>query len=64
MNRAIRGLNQFLNDVKDTRLSSQLSEQYDLEDYARKQVLYQENKKPRFLFYLVKGKVKCFKTNH
>ena len=58
-----RGLNQFLNDVKDTRLTSQLSERYDLEDYTRKQVLYQENKKPRFLFYLSKGKVKCFKTN-
>jgi DNA-binding response OmpR family regulator len=59
----IHGLNQFLTDVKDTRLTRQLSEQYDPEDYARKQVLYQENKKPRFLFYLVKGKVKCFKTN-
>ena len=58
-----RGLNQFLKDVKDTRLTSQLSEQYDLENYERKQVLYHENKKPRFLFYLVKGKVKCFKTN-
>jgi DNA-binding response OmpR family regulator len=59
----IRGLNQFLTDVKDSRLARQLSEQYDLEDYTRKQVLYQENKKPRFLFYLQKGKVKCFKTN-
>ena len=60
---SFRGLNQFLNDIKDTRLSSQLSEQYDLENYERKQVLYHENKKPRFLFYLVKGKVKCFRTN-
>ena len=60
---SFRGLNQFLNDIKDTRLSSELSEQYDLENYERKQVLYHENKKPRFLFYLVKGKVKCFRTN-
>lgn len=58
-----RGLNQFLSDVKDTGLARQLSEKYDLENYERKQALYQENKKPRFLFYLVKGKVKCFKTN-
>jgi len=58
-----RGLNQFLNDVKNTDLARRLSEQYDIEDYERKQVIYQENKKPRFLFYLVKGKVKCFKTN-
>jgi DNA-binding response OmpR family regulator len=58
-----RGLNQFLKDVKDTRFTDELSEQYDLENYERRQVLYHENKKPRFLFYLVKGKVKCFKTN-
>ena len=58
-----RGLSQFLHDVKDTSLVRHLSEKYDIENYVRKQSLYQENKKPRFLFYLVKGKVKCFKTN-
>jgi DNA-binding response OmpR family regulator len=57
------GLNQFLRDVKGVSLASQLSEKYDPEEYERKQVLYHENKIPRFLFYLVKGKVKCFKTN-
>jgi DNA-binding response OmpR family regulator len=57
------GLSQFLNDVKDTGLVRDLSLKYDTENYERKQALYQENKKPRFLFYLVKGKVKCFKTN-
>ena len=57
------GLNQFLSDVKGAGLASRLAEKYDPEDYERKKILYQENKKPRFLFYLVKGKVKCFKTN-
>jgi CRP-like cAMP-binding protein/CheY-like chemotaxis protein len=60
---SFRGLNQFLNDVKDTGLIHQLSEQYEIENYTRKQSLYHEDKKPRFLFYLVKGKVKCFKSN-
>jgi|SRR5450432_697591 CRP-like cAMP-binding protein/FixJ family two-component response regulator len=60
---SFRGLNQFLKDVKDTGLIHQLSEQYDIENYERKQGLYHENKKPRFLFYLVKGKVKCYKSN-
>src|SRR5580765_7008214 len=59
----IGGLTQFLNDVKGVSLASQLSEKYNSEEYERKQVLYHENKKPRFLFFLVKGKVKCFKTN-
>jgi DNA-binding response OmpR family regulator len=58
-----RGLNQFLNDVKSVSFASQLSGKYDTEEYERKQVLYHENKIPRFLFFLVKGKVKCFRTN-
>jgi CRP-like cAMP-binding protein/ActR/RegA family two-component response regulator len=57
------GLSQFLSDVKDTGLARHLSEKYDTENYERKQGLYQEGKKPRFLFYLVKGKVKGLKTN-
>ncbi len=58
-----RGLSQFLTDVKDLGLARNLSEKYDIENYERKQALYQEGKKPRFLFYLVKGKVKSLKTN-
>lgn len=57
------GFNRFLNDVKDTGLLQQLSEHYEVESYERKQTLYQEGKKPRFLFYLMKGKVKCYKSN-
>ena len=57
------GLNRFLSDVKDTSLANRLSEKYDPEDYARKQTLYNEGKHPRFLYYLISGKVKCFRTN-
>jgi CRP-like cAMP-binding protein/FixJ family two-component response regulator len=57
------GLTRFLKDVKDTGLIQKLSEQYNIENYERKQTLYQENKNPRFLFYLIKGKVKCYKSN-
>jgi CRP-like cAMP-binding protein len=41
----------------------QVSDQYDVEHYSKKQVLYSEGKRPRFLYYLVSGKVKAFK-NH
>ena len=57
------GLSKFLSDVKDTGLDRQLSEKYDIENFTRKQTLYQEGKNPRFLFYLVKGKVKGLKAN-
>lgn len=58
-----QGINQFLKDVKDAGIISQLAEQYVIESYAKKQTLYQEGKRPRFLYYLVKGKVKGFKTH-
>ena len=58
-----QGINQFLHDLKDTGAMQNLSEQYELENYNKKQVLYQENKRPRFLYYLVKGKVKGFKVH-
>jgi DNA-binding response OmpR family regulator len=57
------GINQFIKDVKTSGLMTQLADQYDVENYSKKQTLYQESKRPRFLFYLVKGKVKGFKTH-
>ncbi len=58
-----QGISQFLKDVKDAGMISQLAEQYDIEPYNKKQTLYQEGKRPRFLYYLVKGKVKGFRTH-
>jgi DNA-binding response OmpR family regulator len=57
------GLTQFLKDVKSTGIIDKLSEQYAVENYDRKQMLYQEAKRPRFLYYLLKGKVKAFKSH-
>jgi CheY-like chemotaxis protein len=58
-----QGIHQFLKDVKDAGLADKLGEQYSIESYAKKQTIYQEGKRPRFLYYLVKGKVKGFKTH-
>ncbi|OSZ77887.1 transcriptional regulator [Chitinophagaceae bacterium IBVUCB2] len=58
-----QGINQFIKDVKSAGLVNQLSEQYNTDNYAKKQVLYQEGKRPRVLFYLVKGKVKAVKSH-
>ncbi len=54
-----QGISQFLKDVKDTGIMDKLAEQYSIETYGKKQSLYQEGKRPRFLYYLVKGKVKA-----
>jgi DNA-binding response OmpR family regulator len=58
-----QGIRQFIKDVKDTGALSQLAEQYNIESYSKKQTLYQEGKRPRYLYYLMKGKVKCVKTH-
>ncbi len=58
-----QGLREFIKDVKDTGLIKHISDQYDTEQYHKKQVLYAEGKRPRFLYYLLSGKVKIFKTH-
>lgn len=58
-----QGISEFLKDVKGAGLITQLAEQYSIENYGKKQNLYQEGKRPKFLYYLVKGKVKGFKTH-
>ncbi len=57
------GINQFIRDVKDSGLMTQLSDQYDTASYTKKHMLYQEGKRPRFLYYVLKGKIKGFKTH-
>ena len=58
-----QGLSQFIKDVKDSGLMKQLADQYNIESYNKKQSLYQEGKRPKLLYYVVKGKVKSFKTH-
>ena len=58
-----QGINQFLKDAKDAGMINQLSQQYNIEKYFKKQTLYEEGKRPRFLYYLVKGKVKALKAH-
>lgn len=56
------GITSFLNDIKNNGLHG-LSDNYEIETYQKKQTLYTQGKKPRFLFYLVNGKIKSYKTN-
>jgi len=58
-----QGINEFLKGVKDSGLLLKLSDKYDIENYAKKQVLYQEGKRPKYLYYIAKGKVKAVKSH-
>ena len=59
----VPGINQFLKDVKESGLMTELADQYDTLNMGKKNTLYQEGKRPRFLYYLVKGKIKAFKSH-
>ena len=56
------GITTFLNDIKNSGAQN-LSDNYEIESYTKKQNLYTEGKRPRFLFYLINGKIKAYKTN-
>lgn len=58
-----QGVNQFIKDVKNSGLMTQLADQFEVINLGKKQSLYQEGKRPRFLYCLVKGKVKGFKMH-
>jgi CRP-like cAMP-binding protein len=58
-----QGISQFIKDVKNSGLISQLTEDYNIQTLSKKHQVYQEGKRPRFLYYLVKGKVKAVRSN-
>ena len=58
-----QGVSQFIKDIKGSGLLTDLADQFDLESYHKKQTLYLEGKRPRYLYYLSKGKVKGFKAH-
>ncbi|MEP7279147.1 MAG: response regulator [Bacteroidota bacterium] len=57
------GISDFLKDVKGMGLIKELSEKYDIEKIGKKLTVYLEGRRPKYLFYLLKGKVKGFR-NH
>ncbi len=57
------GVSQFLKDVKKTGPFDFLADQYPVIAYAKKQQIYREGKHPRFLYYVVSGKVKTVRSS-
>jgi len=54
----VQGINQFMKDISDAGLINRISEQYEAYQYSKKQMIYEEGKRPRYLYYLVSGKLK------
>ena len=58
-----KGLSELANDLRTTGLLPLNLDDYTLDTYSKKQVVYSEGKRPRYLYYLRSGKVKAFKSN-
>ena len=58
-----KGANEFLKELEGSGLIKMDLENYDVEQYSRKQILYNEGKRPKFLYYIKAGKVKTFRIH-
>src|SRR5689334_172440 len=58
-----KGVNELLKDLQHSGLLNMNWDNYESEMVAKKTTVYSAQKRPRFLYYLKKGKVKAFKSN-
>ena len=58
-----QGLSQLIKNLHGAGLANELSEKYEVELYSKKQPLYTAGKRPRYLYYLTRGKVKGYQMH-
>jgi CRP/FNR family cyclic AMP-dependent transcriptional regulator len=56
-------VNSFINTAKQNSVVSLTSDERDLYDYKKKQMIYAEGQRPKAVYYIKSGKVKIYKTN-
>lgn len=59
----LEGLNAFMNSAKSFKDVSLLSEKRTIKKIRKKDLVFMEGDSPTFLYFLVSGKVKLYKTN-
>lgn len=58
-----KGVNQLIGDLQHSGLLNLNLDNYESETISKKSSIYSEKKRPKYLYYLKKGKVKAFNTN-
>ncbi|MEP6464901.1 MAG: response regulator [Parafilimonas sp.] len=56
-------VNVFINDLKQARNMQLTSDERELYDYKKRQMLYAEGQRPKAVYYIKSGKIKIYKTN-
>jgi CRP/FNR family transcriptional regulator, cyclic AMP receptor protein len=57
------GINDFIDQAYKSGLVKLTSDQRQVEEYKKKHILYKDGQRPRVLYYIIKGRVKIYKTN-
>ena len=59
----LQGLNELRSSISNSKTLEELTAESNVNGYKKKQVIYKQGNHPHYLFYIVKGKVKTFKTH-
>lgn len=59
----ITGVNELISTIDNKRTLEQLAEESNVNTYKKKQLIFKEGQNPHYLYYIIKGKVKTFKTH-
>ncbi len=59
----IEGLNELRQTLDNKKSLEQLTEESNTNTYKKRQLIYKEGNNPYYLYYIIKGKIKTFKTH-
>jgi CheY-like chemotaxis protein/CRP-like cAMP-binding protein len=59
----IAGVNELISTIDNKRTLEQLAEESNVNTYNKKQLIFKEGQNPHYLYHIIKGKVKTFKTH-
>ena len=63
-NADIQGLNQFLDEASGKEELEDLSKNRKTRSFKKRELIYREDDYANYLFFIIKGKVKCIKIRH
>lgn len=59
----IEGLNEFINQARGFDLLKDLSQDRKIKKYNKKEYIFKEGDYVNYIYYIIKGRVKCFKSD-
>jgi DNA-binding response OmpR family regulator len=59
----LNGLNELMQSIDNKKTLEDLKDESNTNTYKKRQVIYKEGSHPHYLYYIVKGKVKTYKTH-